>query len=284
LNVAGLGWTITFDRVRGYITEWKGDETILEADKTTRAAIFPCFWRAPTDNDKDGAVKKWKEYGVHRMVSQLRSFRFQTCPDTKDVVVTVQTYMAPPVLGWGYHIRAEYRISTNGHLSIKMDMDPTGAVPNDIPRLGINIRLPKRLDQASWFGLGPGEAYPDKKLAQRIGIWTSTVDNLETPYDVPQENGNRMETRWVRLEGQNGGGVKVSRRDVNTFSWTGGRLTPESIERASHPCDLVREEATLLNLSPLVAGVGSAACGPGVKEDYLVKVKPTTFEFLLETV
>lgn len=204
---------------------------------------------------------------------------------TGGVTVTTQTYFAPPVLGWGYNIRTDYRISASGSLSIKYDMKPHGSLPNDVPRLGINVRLPKRLSQASWFGRGPGESYPDKKHAQRIGIWSSTVDKLETPYDVPQENGNRMDTRWVRLEDADGqgSGVKASRAgDENTFSWTGGRLTAETIEGAKHPCDLVREDATLLNLSPFVAGVGSAACGPGVRDDLLVKVEPVTFEFVLE--
>ena len=93
-----------------------------------------------------------------------------------------------------------------------------------------------------------------------------------------------MDTRWVRLEQPNGSGLRVSRRDENVFNWTGTRLSAETIENAKHPCDLVREEATLLNLSPLVAGVGSATCGPGVREDLKVKVEPITFEFLLEMI
>jgi beta-galactosidase len=282
--VSGDDWSITFDRVRGYITGWKGTMNLLETDPKTRAAIYPCFWRAPTDNDKDGAVKVWKEYGVHRMTSQLRSFEVSQNPDTREVTITTQTYLAPPVLGWGYDTQAQYRISSSGSLSIKFDMKPKGSFPVDIPRLGLNLRLPKRLDQAEWFGRGPGESYPDKFTSQRIGVWSSTVDGLEVPYDVPQENGNRMDTRWVRLENSDGHGIQASRRDASTFNWTGTRLSAETIENAKHPCDLVREEVTLLNLSPLVAGVGSATCGPGVREDLLVKVEPVTFEFLLEKI
>jgi beta-galactosidase len=120
--------------------------------------------------------------------------------------------------------------------------------------------------------------------SQSTGIWESAVDDLEVPYDVPQGNGNRMETRWVRLVDADGHGIRASRLDANTFNWTGGRLTDQSIEAAKHPCDLVREEATLLNLSPRVAGVGSATCGPGVRDDLLVKVEPITYEFVLESV
>ncbi|KAF4993770.1 hypothetical protein FGRMN_6244 [Fusarium graminum] len=283
VQLSGSDWMVKFDRVRGYLVKWSKGSDLVEVDPATRAAIFPCFWRAPTDNDKDSAVSTWKDYGVHSMTSQLRSFKVQKDTERGGVTVTTMTYLAPPVLGWGYDTRTDYHISSKGVISIKLDLTPKGSFPVDIPRLGLNIRLPKRLDQASWFGRGPGESYPDKMLSQAIGIWSSTVDGLEVPYDVPQGNGNRMETRWVRLVDADGHGIKASRLDANSFNWTGSRLTDQAIEMAKHPCDLVREEATLLNLSPRVAGLGSATCGPGVREDLLVKVEPIVYEFVLES-
>jgi beta-galactosidase len=284
VSLSGSNWVLKFDRVRGYITRWSNGSELLEVDPATRAAIYPCFWRAPTDNDKDSAVKTWKDYGVHRMTSQLRSFQVQKDVKGGGVTVKTVTYLAPPVLGWGYNIRTDYRVSSKGVLSMKLDLTPKGSYPVDVPRVGLNLRLPKRLSQASWFGLGPGESYPDKMLAQSAGIWESAVDDLEVPYDVPQGNGNRMETRWVRLVDADGHGIRASRLDASTFNWTGSRLSDQSIEAAKHPCDLVREEATLLNLSPRVAGVGSATCGPGVRDDLLVKVEPITYEFVLESI
>ncbi|KAG7418949.1 Beta-galactosidase [Fusarium oxysporum f. sp. rapae] len=284
VEVSGSKWSIRFDRVRGYITKWSHESDLLEADPANRAAIYPCFWRAPTDNDKDSAVSVWKDYGVHRMTSQLRSFKVETNKDGSGVSVETMTYFAPPVLGWGYDIHTVYHISSKGVLSIKLDLEPKGVFPVDVPRVGLNIRLPKSLSQASWFGRGPGESYPDKKHSQAIGIWSSAVDDLEVPYDVPQGNGNRMDTRWVRLVDADGHGIRASRVDAATFNWTGGRLSDQTIENAKHPCDLVREDATLLNLSPRVAGVGSATCGPGVRDDLLVKVKPESYGFVLESI
>jgi beta-galactosidase len=284
VSLSGSNWVLKFDRVRGYITRWSNGSELLEVDSATRAAIYPCIWRAPTDNDKDSAVKTWNDYGVHRMTSQLRSFQIQKDIKGGGVTIKTVTYFAPPVLGWGYDIRTDYRVSSKGVLSMKLDLTPKGSYPVDVPRVGLNIRLPKRLNQACWFGLGPGESYPDKMLAQSTGIWESAVDDLEIPYDVPQGNGNRMETRWVRLVDAGGHGIRASRLDETTFNWTGSRLSDQSIEAAKHPCDLVREEATLLNLSPRVAGVGSATCGPGVRDDLLVKVEPITYEFVLESI
>ncbi|EXK27373.1 beta-galactosidase [Fusarium oxysporum f. sp. lycopersici 4287] len=284
VEVSGSDWNIHFDRVRGYITKWSRGSDLLEVDPVTRAAIYPCFWRAPTDNDKDSAVSVWKDYGVHRMTSQLRSFKVEKSEDGSGVSIETKTYFAPPVLGWGYDIHTVYHISSKGFLSINLDLKPKGVFPVDVPRVGLNIRLPKSLSQASWFGRGPGESYPDKKHSQAIGVWSSAVDDLEVPYDVPQGNGNRMETRWVRLVDADGHGIKASRLDASTFNWTGGRLSDQTVENAKHPCDLVREDATLLNLSPRVAGVGSATCGPGVRDDLLVKVKPESYGFVLESI
>ncbi|CAG1982486.1 unnamed protein product [Fusarium graminearum] len=282
VEVSGADWAIKFDRVRGYITKWSHGTDLLEMDTATRAAIHPCFWRAPTDNDKDSAVSVWKDYGVHRMTSQLRSFQVQK--DDESVTVKTVTYLAPPVLGWGYDITTNYRISSGGIVSMKLDLVPKGVFPKDVPRLGLNLRLPKTLNQVDWFGRGPGESYPDKKHSQAIGIWSSSVDGLEVPYDVPQGHGNRMETRWVRVVDADGHGIRASRRDQSTFDWTGSRLSDETVEKAKHPCDLVREEATLLNLSAKVAGVGSATCGPGVREDLKVKVEPISYEFVLQRI
>lgn len=282
VEISGAEWTITFDHVRGYITKWCHGTDLLEMDKATRGAIYPCFWRAPTDNDKDSAVGVWKDYGVHRITSQLRSFQVQKGAD--DVTVKTVAFLAPPVLGWGYDVVTEYRVSYGGVLSMKVDLNPKGVFPKDIPRIGLNLRLPKKLDQVEWFGRGPGESYPDKKHSQAVGVWSSSVDGLEVPYDVPQGHGNRMDSRWVRVVDGNGHGIRASRRDESTFDWTGSRLSDDTIEKAKHPCDLIREEATLLNLSAKVAGVGSATCGPGVREDLKVKVEPTSYEFVLERI
>ena len=56
-----------------------------------------------------------------------------------------------------------------------------------------------------WFGRGPGEADPDSRLAARVCRFSATVDELQTPYLMPQENGNRTEVRWATLTGDRGG-------------------------------------------------------------------------------
>lgn len=307
-TVSGDGAVFAFDRVRGVLASWTtaGGRALLEADPRTRAAVAPCFWRAPTDNDRPEDWPYWRHFGVDALTSQLRSWAVREV-DGGAVVVEAHTYVAPPILGWGYDVRTTYTMATPAHagaptLAVRTRVRPRGPAPAHIPRLGLDLRLPRALGAARWLGLGPGEAYPDKRGAARMGVWAAAVDDgLAVAYDVPQENGNRMATRWLRLSGGSGSGSGtggVGLRVTTTtpapgpgpetglpaFSWTATRHSPRALEQARHPCDLVAEEATLLTLAHRVAGVGSAACGPGVREDLKVVVgEEEEFEFVLES-
>jgi beta-galactosidase len=55
-----------------------------------------------------------------------------------------------------------------------------------------------------WFGGGPGEAYPDSRRAARIGRYRLSIDEMQTPYVKPQENGNRTGVRWAGISGPGG--------------------------------------------------------------------------------
>jgi beta-galactosidase len=81
-------------------------------------------------------------------------------------------------------------------MDILFDLDP--ALP-ELPRVGITARVPARYGEISWFGRGPDESYPDRLAAAFLGRYTHRVAELETPYVVPQENGNRSDVRNLSL-------------------------------------------------------------------------------------
>jgi beta-galactosidase len=158
-------------------------------------------------------------------------------------------------------------------------------MPNTLPRVGLDIRLCNSLENAEWFGIGPGESYADKRSSQKLGIYSASVDQLHTPYDVPQENGNRMDTRWVKMTGVSGVGIRAtSTGNPKVFQWAAGRHSPSALENARHPRDLVKEDEVLWRLDAEAAGVGSAACGPGIREEFQVKCDEKEFEFHFERV
>ena len=293
LYVSGHDFLFEFNTARGVIIRWtKAGVDLLQPDPRTGAAVLPSFWRPPTDNDVPGSLPYWQRFGVHELSYQLRSLSVDTLQSGKTVVKT-RTFITPPVLDWGWDCTINYGICDDGSLLVDVArLRPTGRHPRHIPRAGLNLYLNKALDSASWFGLGPGESYPDKRAAARVGIWgPMSVPDLQTPYDVPQENGNRMDSRWLKLTGNTGAGIQATpmaaggagSRPLASFSWAASHHSPETIESAKHPPDLFEEDATILRLDAKVAGVGTAACGPGVREHQLVTVEEMSFGFKIES-
>lgn len=278
--------SIVFDRARGSLKRWSYDgDNLLIPDPTTGAAITPSFWRPGTDNDVPQSLPYWRRFGVDQLTSQLRSLRVDsTQKDT--TIIHIETFITPPVLAWGWKCQTTYTFTSGNSLRIDTHLTPTGPIPEHLPRIGLNLRLPKSFQDVKWYGRGPGESYPDKKTSQRIGVWdVKSISDLQTPYDVPQENGNRIDTRWVTIGSETS---KLHMRrvaddvDTQNFSFAASHHSADTIQKAQHPPDLVEDDATLLRLDAEVSGVGTAACGPGVRPDLMAKCKETAFSFELQ--
>ena len=146
--------------------------------------------------------------------------------------------------------------------------------PCPLPRLGVRFTLPAELSDVQWFGRGPGEAYPDSRQAARVGRFAATVDELQTPYVFPQENGHRLDTRWVSFSGP-GGGLVIS--GDQPFGFTARRWSTAQLDAARHTSDLVPGPGIVVNIDVAQRGLGTAACGPGVLPAYELEVAPVSF-------
>ena len=82
-----------------------------------------------------------------------------------------------------------------------------------LPRAGVRFAVPSRFDQAQWLGLGPHEAYDDRRFSPHLGTFSSSVQELHTPYVYPQECGRRADPRWVFLHESYGSTSEVSGDD-----------------------------------------------------------------------
>ena len=144
-----------------------------------------------------------------------------------------------------------------------------------LPRLGLRLGLPGGYADATWFGRGPSESYVDSTDAAAIGRWTSTIDDLQVEYPVPQENGNHVDTRRLELSGD---GLPTLRVDGDpVFDFTARRWTTEDLERARHPHDLVDSGRVWLNVDHRQLGLGSASVGPAIPERYRIPREATTW-------
>jgi beta-galactosidase len=200
---------------------------------------------------------------THRLVSL----------DSDASSITVKTRVAAANQPEGLFV--EYRWTAEAdRLSLELTVTPDGEFTVPLPRLGVRLALPGSLQQVARFGGGPGEAYVDSREAVRIGRYSSTVDDLQTPYTFPQENGNRMAVRWLELTDAGGAGLRVTGQPV--FDFAARPWTSEALDAAKHTFDLVPDGHTYLNLDAGHTGVGSGACGPALPERYQLHAAPTT--------
>lgn len=275
--------TFTFDKASGKLAEWIAfGQSILSSPPSITV------WRAPTDNDLYGGnSEKWEQFFLPDMRQGVRSIRI--VPFTQGRLrIVVEAYISPPVRDWGFASTITYTIWSSGAVQISYHLKPQGFLPPLLPRIGIEMGLEKDFTSVHWFGRGPEESYGDKKNSQKIGLYAKDIDSMHTPYEIPQENGNRADTRWMTVSnGQGTYGMRTSRvgKEGNEiFDFAVHHYTATDLANAKHPCELVRRDEVMLRLDVDHSGLGTAACGPGVLEAYQVACREMEFSFMLEPI
>lgn len=260
---------ICISKLTGVITDWSFNNLQL----MERGPRFNLF-RATTDNDRGagtGHAHEWLAAGYNRMQHVLQSIT----ADKENKTIRVITRVAPPSLMTGILCEYIYKFLPDGGFTLEINGEPQGEMPF-FPRLGFQMFLPEAMERAQWFGLGPGESYVDSKEAQRVGFFKAHIDELYTPYVMPQENGNRSGIRRAAFYDLNMTGFAVKGLDT-LFNFSMHRFTPEAIEKAKHPYEIEQLENICLNLDWKQSGIGSSSCGEPLNELYRIPVEKFTF-------
>jgi beta-galactosidase len=230
------------------------------------------LWRAPTDNDRIAHIStKWEKYGV-RDLTRTDCTITESAKSYK-VTSTWQT-------STGFKVKQVQVISpVNGGYSVK----ETITVPKqfeDLARVGINFEIDGGLSNYTYFGTGPSETYPDRKIG-RIHKWVSTVAEQYVPYVRPQENGGHAGVRWFALTDNSGRGVRIDLDKPRQVSATPFRAT--QLADATHDVELVPTGNTIVHIDAAQRGVGTASCGPDTLPQYLVSGGTYSFTWTVRT-
>jgi hypothetical protein len=189
----------TIGRRCGRITRWYD----AHGRALMASPLDVCFWRAPTDNDRGGEffsyAARWKAAGLDAMSRESQRTAIVSCKPLFDgsiVVKTSWTLVSPANAPGGCRIpcAATYTFLPSGAVRVDTTFFPPSSLP-PIPRSGIRFAVPAEFDQAEWLGLGPYEAYEDRKTCVYMGNFEMPVAELHTPYVFPQENGRRADPR-----------------------------------------------------------------------------------------
>lgn len=259
--------TLTFDRVRGYLSGYR-----LEGESLIETGYPLNLWRAPVDNDRNTA-KLWESELVFTAQNVVQSVSVEE--EENCVVIECSQLCAPIVKEWKISYQTRYTIEPNGMVTIQMDGVPTGMLPECLPRIGLRFGLSADCSQLCWYGRGVEETYADCKEGNPFGIWRRSVKDNYFPYVTPQENGNHEDTKWLMAEKENGAALCVAAEDKLGFSAL--YYSQEQLTKATHSAELVKEDHVTLVLDYRQMGLGSASWGAECLEQDRLKPEPFSF-------
>ena len=241
--------------------------------------IKPTVWRAPMDNDRN-IMHHWRGRGYHRAFTKL--FRFEMTELSTDRAVfetelALGGFINRPILKTV--IRYTFKATGEVQISQKVRVDKDYPF---LPRYGMQIVMPERSEQMAYFGMGPMEAYVDKHLAARIGLYKTTVSKNFEPYVKPQENSSHVGTEWASVWSYAGHGLLFA--SDATFSFNAQHYSAEMLTATRHDYELVPDKRTFVSVDYMQSGCGSNSCGPGLAEKYQLREKEFEFSFALKPV
>ncbi|KAL4311317.1 hypothetical protein GQ457_01G048390 [Hibiscus cannabinus] len=285
-------WEITLNTKTGSLENWK-----VEGIPIMKNGVFPCFWRAPTDNDKGGGsssyYSKWKAALIDEIDFLAESCSIQSRTDNLVKLAVAYIGLIKGENGTSNESKKEalfevdmlYTIHSSGDIIIESNVKPNFNLP-PLPRVGVEFHLEKSVDQVKWYGRGPFECYPDRKAAAHVGIYEQSVEGMHVPYIVPGESGGRADVRWVTFQNKDGLGMYAS-----TF----GRSPPMQLnasyystvelDRAVRNEELIKGDNIEVHLDHKHMGIGGDdSWTPCVHEKYLVPAVPYSFSIRLSPV
>ena len=272
--VRGCNFLVSFSKKSGTIDEYVFNENTLINKSTDQQINGPLLnvFRAPVDNDIH-INKKWLEFKLNDLSREVQSLEIFS-QENNSIIIKSQIKFSGKTYSY-FEQEITWHVLSNGNISVNNKIIPHGDFP-DLPRIGIRMFLPDKLNHVSWFGRGAHENYADRKFSADVDLYNSSVNNLFVPYVKPQANGNHEDTRWVCLTDNNKNGLMITASDL--FAFSALHYTDNGLTDVRHPCDLKKRNDVVLCLDYKQAGLGSESCGPYTLEKY--RVIPQSCEFI----
>ncbi|MDE6721406.1 MAG: DUF4981 domain-containing protein [Bacteroidaceae bacterium] len=220
------------------------------------APLEPYFWKPENDNQHAAKfatrLKAWRTAAKER---QLQSMKVSS----EEGVTRVEATFTLPV---GADYTLAYSIHPNGTIMVDADYKPykegddksLAEVRKTMPKFGMQMRLPAKFTQVEWYGRGPLENYPDRKLSQHLGQYSMPLSEYEVEYIKPQDNGNRCDVRNFSISTADAQ-HRLTIRGAQPLCIRAWDYAEEELE-AAHPWEMNRGQFVTLNIDLNLHGVG----------------------------
>lgn len=274
LTVFNEDFSVAFDKVTGQIVSY-----LVKGTELLNGALKDNFWRAPTLNDEvDGwALSRWKKVGLQQLTAKTGGLHFERLDDnTVSVNAAVEYYDGMGQLQ--IVVNKVYLIDGEGNVSITNRVEPMETVTS-LPKIGMQFSMPLYYRNLTYFGKDT-ENYPDRNTSGKMGLYEVNASELFEQHVVPQDNGNHNNTRWMTLKSDKSDvGLFVTMPEPFNFSIY--NYDDDNLTAARRINQLEPRDFLTVNIDYKVAPIGTATCGPGVDEKYVLKNQVYAYTVLL---
>ena len=232
------------------------------------------FWRAATDNDKvdKNAMKLWQNLAPERIKRTVVATNFRRI-DEGTVGIDAMLRYADDGGAAYFDVKQSMIVLYTGDVLIDNELVASELVKT-LPKLGVQMCLPKSLDTVRWFGMD-NETYSDRRSSGLASTYKKAAKDLFFRYERPQEGGNRTNIRWLSV--QDGAvGMYVDMMDTN-FNFSIYPYTDHQLSTNMSGESLSEREFWTLNADYRQAAIGSALAGTDVADNDLINAKKYFF-------
>ncbi|TDS10270.1 glycoside hydrolase family 2 TIM barrel-domain containing protein [Sphingobacterium paludis] len=267
--VVGKDFTATFNKKSGALTQM-----LYKNEKIVNSALLPNFTRPATDNERRG----WKPHVKLKYWYNAVALQHTAAQKSADSITVESNYSLP---GDSAQVSIRYTVHGDGIITVNYHLLTNHPLPN-IPKVGMQLGVNPTFEHIQYYGLGDMENYPDRAYGFDLGVYSSMIDDFMEPYLYPQENGNRMEVRWFRLQNKKYGLLVEGKQPLQMGAWP---FSQKQISQTKHWYKLKKENSITLNIDLLQMGIGGNDTWTDVSqplEKYQIPAKEYHYSFRLK--
>lgn len=233
-------------------------------------------WRAPTDNDRR-IKSQWGYFNNDNIAGENlnRTFtKVYSCELNGNTIVvkaSIAGVSRLPILKY----TAEYSFFENGEIKVSIDADVRKCEDMYLPRFGMEFTALAANDSFTYYGMGDSECYCDMNCHAKVGMYESSAENEYVNYVVPQEHGNHIKTKMLKMDS----GLCFA--TDSEFEFSVSEYTSYHMTDAMHTDELKPNGFTNIRIDYKNSGIGSNSCGPRLLEKYQLNDEKIHFEFYI---
>ena len=258
----------SFNSESGLLTSW-----LQGAEETLSAPLEDNFFRAPLDNDigvsevdnpdPNAWESRWRRAGIGKWTRTCTGVNVEQGAQDVRITSLFDYHHSEKLVAatkWVYTINAQAKLSVDVEVLLDDGLPP-------MPRIGIQTAVPvaDKPTSITWQGLGPFENYPDRKAAARYGRYTLPIEEMQTCYIFPTDNGLRCGCTQLEVSGLKAKGQ---------FYFNVSEYGQAQLDEAKHTCDLTPQDCVFVYIDHAHMGVGGDdSWSPSTHKAFLLEEK-----------